>query len=110
MQGRLKDKGITARQAIACAKGGFGEGIFPTYPEEVHGLPPTLPNAYTDGGLKNPSNHQWGCAGFGIWIPRSVQTSHTPSVPTASLTTTAIPTVVPPAQSLHSAIGEEHGE
>ncbi len=52
LQERLKDQGISARQAIACAKGGYGEGEFPTYPEEVQGLPPDKPNAYTDGGLK----------------------------------------------------------
>jgi hypothetical protein len=109
LQDRLKDQGITARQAIACAKGGFGEGVFPTYPEEVKGLPPVQPNAYTDGGLKNPTNHQWACAGFGIWIPRSVHASHTPSVHVVSSTTAAIPTVVPPVRSMQAAIGERHG-
>ncbi len=75
LQERLKGQGISARQAIACAKGGFGDGTVRTYPGEVKGLQPDQPNASTDGGLKNPSNHQWSCAGFGIWIPRSVPVS-----------------------------------
>ena len=40
---------------------------FPTIPEDQY--PPRQPNAYTDGGLRQPTCHHWSLGGWGLWLP-----------------------------------------
>jgi hypothetical protein len=87
LQANLAHSECSARQAVAIARGGDGQGQDPIFPAEVIGVPPTAPNLYTDGGLTNPTNHHWSCAGFGLWLPRTAEND---------IHSIAIPSVVPP--------------
>ena len=51
--------GVSARQLVATLKGGFDEGGSPIFPTKPGDDTPDLPNIYTDGGVVNPTTHQW---------------------------------------------------
>ncbi len=63
------ERKLNARQTIANLKGSFGDGEHPEFPAEVSGLLPSVPNVYTDGGLKCPATQWWALGGFGVWWP-----------------------------------------
>ena len=59
-----KTLGCNARQLIAVCRGGFGQGGAPKFPEDVQGRPGKVPDTFTDGSVKNPTDQAWALGGF----------------------------------------------
>ena len=63
---------LNARQMVQHLRGGII--TFEFYEAApCHEVPPTTPNAHSDGALKMPSNWLWGMSGFGVvWNNRNI--------------------------------------
>ena len=79
IEGTGEGQDIPAREVmVAMTKGEEGEEMVrPKIKEQVQGIAPQEPNAYSDGSLKNTKGYFWQLGGAGVWWPNRVESEVT---------------------------------
>ena len=58
-----------SRKILARARGAFGRGENPTFPDSKDIPKSEWVRVYTDGGLTSPDRKWWSLGGYGVWWP-----------------------------------------
>ena len=71
----LAEEETNSRKILAKARGGYGTGTNPTFPDQGMLQDQPRTKAYTEGGLTSPERKWWTLGGFGVWWPERQQAS-----------------------------------